>query len=65
MQKKLGRPPKDTEANNVRLPREIIDKLDQARTAEKDLPSRPEMIRRIIEKYFDEKTQTSSREGQE
>ena len=64
MQKKLGRPPIDTEANNVRLPREIIDKLDQARTAEKDLPSRPEMIRRIIEKYFDEKTQTSSREAE-
>jgi metal-responsive CopG/Arc/MetJ family transcriptional regulator len=53
MQKKLGRPPKDTEANNVRLSRDLIDKLDDLRKTERDLPSRPEMIRRIMERYFE------------
>jgi metal-responsive CopG/Arc/MetJ family transcriptional regulator len=46
--KKLGRPSKETEAVNVRLELAMIEKLDDARRSERDLPSRPEMIRRIL-----------------
>ena len=33
----------------VRMPQEQIDAIDELRRQEKDIPSRPEMIRRIIE----------------
>ncbi|MGP9791092.1 ribbon-helix-helix protein, CopG family [Roseinatronobacter sp. NSM] len=32
----------------VRLPREMIDWLDDLRREQKDIPTRPEMIRRIL-----------------
>ena len=37
----------------VRMPQEIIDAIDELRRQEKDLPSRPEMIRRIIEERLE------------
>ncbi len=46
---KMGRPRKETEAVTVRLPVEMLKKLDDARRAEDDLPTRPEMIRRILD----------------
>lgn len=45
---KGGRPPVDTEALTLRLPRKIIDSLDDVRRVEKDIPNRPEIIRRIL-----------------
>lgn len=45
---KKGRPPVDTEAVNVRLPREVLDALDTYRRAQADLPTRPEAIRRLL-----------------
>lgn len=45
---KGGRPPADTEALTLRLPRRIIDTLDDVRRSKKDLPNRPEIIRRIL-----------------
>lgn len=50
--KKLGRPTKETEAVNVRLEMDMIQQLDNARRSEADLPSRPEMIRRIMRSWI-------------
>lgn len=43
-----GRPRLDTEPVNLRLPREMIEALDDRRRREADLPTRPEMIRRLL-----------------
>ncbi|CAH1661649.1 Ribbon-helix-helix protein, CopG family [Hyphomicrobiales bacterium] len=45
---KGGRPSVDSEAITLRLPRELIDAIDNQRRIEADLPNRQEMIRRII-----------------
>ncbi len=47
--KKRGRPQADTEAVNVRMPREQIERLDDWRRLQADLPGRPEAIRRLVE----------------
>jgi len=49
--KKMGRPAKETEAVNVRLELHMLKKIDDARRMEEDLPTRPEMIRRILENW--------------
>jgi metal-responsive CopG/Arc/MetJ family transcriptional regulator len=50
--KKVGRPRTDTEGVMVKLPREMIDRLDDVRRKQKDIPTRPEMIRRMIQEWF-------------
>lgn len=50
--KKVGRPRTDTEGVMVKLPREMIDRLDDVRREQKDIPTRPEMIRRMIQEWF-------------
>lgn len=45
---RMGRPPVDTEAISLRLPRKMIEALDNRRRDEPDLPTRPEMIRRLL-----------------
>lgn len=49
---RTGRPKTDTEPLTLRLPRQMIDILDDLRRQEKDIPSRPEMIRRILVKQL-------------
>lgn len=46
--RRMGRPPVDTEAITLRLPREMIQALDDRRREESDLPTRPEMLRRLL-----------------
>ena len=48
-----GAPKKDTEALTVRLPRELIEAIDDRRRLEKDLPTRPEMIRRALVQWLE------------
>lgn len=36
----------------LRLSHEMLEEIDELRREEKDLPSRPEMVRRIIEVYL-------------
>ncbi|WPZ29176.1 ribbon-helix-helix protein, CopG family [Sulfitobacter sp. OXR-159] len=55
MQKKMGRPKLDTEAVTLRLPREMIDAIDDRRRVEPDLPTRPEMIRRLLAEILEPK----------
>ncbi len=48
-----GRPTVDSEAINLRLPRELLDALDDLRRQQQDLPTRPEMIRRVMIKFLE------------
>ena len=47
--KKRGRPFADTEPITVRLTQRLLDELDDWRRLQKDLPNRPEGIRRMME----------------
>jgi hypothetical protein len=49
---KGGRPPADTEAITLRLPRSMIAGLDEFRKNEPDLPGRPEGLRRILRDWL-------------
>jgi len=48
--KKTGRPRVDSEAVNVRFVREALAAIDAWREGVSNKPSRPEAIRRLIEK---------------
>lgn len=45
---RIGRPKTDTEPLTLRLPRAMIEVIDDLRRQEPDIPTRPEMIRRIL-----------------
>ena len=49
---KMGRPSVDTAPVTVRLPSGTLKQIDEARKLEDDLPTRPEMIRRMIENWL-------------
>mgnify|MGYP003677026969 CR=1 len=51
----MAPPKKDTEALTLRLSREMIKALDERRRLEDDLPTRPEMIRRLLAESLEEK----------
>lgn len=46
---RMGRPPVESEAVNVRLLRDALVRLDNWRRHQPDIPGRPEAIRRLIE----------------
>ena len=46
---RMGRPKIDSEAITLRLPRDMIEAIDDRRRQEPDLPTRPEMIRRLLQ----------------
>ncbi|MFY0624092.1 MAG: hypothetical protein JXQ89_20600 [Pelagimonas sp.] len=45
----MAPPKKDTEAITLRLHKDMIALIDDARRKEEDIPTRPEMIRRVLE----------------
>jgi Arc/MetJ-type ribon-helix-helix transcriptional regulator len=49
---KMGRPAVDTAPVTVRLPSATLKQIDEARKLEDDLPTRPEMIRRMIDEWL-------------
>ncbi len=49
----MAPPKKDTEALTLRLPRELIEAIDDRRRIEPDLPTRPDMIRRALVPWLD------------
>jgi metal-responsive CopG/Arc/MetJ family transcriptional regulator len=51
--KKTGRPKSETSAITLRLPDEMIQELDGVRREQEDIPTRPEMIRRILSDWLD------------
>ncbi|MBO9432166.1 ribbon-helix-helix protein, CopG family [Sulfitobacter sp. R18_1] len=50
---KKGRPPVDSSGIMLRLHNDIIKKIDNLRKEEDDLPTRPEMIRRMIRDWIE------------
>jgi metal-responsive CopG/Arc/MetJ family transcriptional regulator len=54
--KKMGRPRTETEALTLRLSQDMLKKIDDARREEDDLPTRPEMIRRVLEAWVNQKS---------
>ena len=50
---RTGRPKKDTEPLTVRLPVSVLGQIDELRRAAPDLPSRPEVVRRLVEKALE------------
>lgn len=52
--KSKGRPAVDSEAINVRMERSLIDRLDEYRRGQPDLPNRPEAIRRLVERGLEQ-----------
>ncbi len=51
---KVGRPRSDTEQITVRLSTDLIANIDQLRKGEHDIPTRPEMIRRMLQSWIEE-----------
>tara|TARA_R110002153_G_scaffold44312_5_gene124885 strand:- start:1793 stop:1966 length:174 start_codon:yes stop_codon:yes gene_type:complete len=49
---KMGRPTVDTAPVTVRLSSATIKQIDEARRQFEDLPTRPEMIRRMIDDWL-------------
>ena len=49
----MAPPKKDTEAITLRLPRDMVDAIDDQRRLEADLPTRPEMIRRALAQWLE------------
>lgn len=50
---KMGRPPTDTEPVTVRMERELLQAIDNYRRAAEDLPSRPEVVRRVMQEWLE------------
>jgi hypothetical protein len=48
MTAKKGRPPTDTQPVMIRMTPEMIAALDDARRNVSDLPTRPELVRRVM-----------------
>ncbi|MEX1233445.1 MAG: ribbon-helix-helix domain-containing protein [Roseovarius sp.] len=53
-----GRPKTDTSAVMVRLHKSMLDSLDAECEMRPDSPSRPEMIRRILADWLEQKSKT-------
>mgnify|MGYP002652052400 CR=1 FL=1 len=52
MKPKKGRPPVDTEAVNLRLPRDMLSAVDAMRREQSSLPTRPEAIRIALKDWL-------------
>ncbi|ETX11968.1 hypothetical protein OCH239_18880 [Roseivivax halodurans JCM 10272] len=51
--KSKGRPKVDTSPVLVRVDAEMLQAIDDARRVEQDVPTRPEMIRRMIAEWLE------------
>ncbi|WP_096787638.1 ribbon-helix-helix protein, CopG family [Rhodobacter sp. CZR27] len=52
---KIGRPRAEGENIMLRLPLDMAAALDEVRKQESDLPTRQELIRRIVARYLEER----------
>lgn len=52
---KIGRPTVDTEAVTLRLPREILDAIEEYRRKQNDIPTRQEAIRVMLQGWLKDK----------
>lgn len=56
--KKMGRPVMDTDPVMIRMSRDMIRQLDEYRRGVDDLPTRPELVRRIIADWLEKEGKT-------
>lgn len=54
--KKMGRPPTDSEPVMIRMQPSMIAGIDEYRRTLEDLPTRPEVIRRILADFLERET---------
>lgn len=54
--KKIGRPPTDSEPVMIRMQPAMIAAVDEYRRTLEDLPTRPEVIRRILADFLERET---------
>jgi len=50
---KMGRPKLDTEPVNIRMDRQMLQAIDDYRRGQEDLPSRPEVVRRVLAEWLE------------
>lgn len=49
---KMGRPKLDTEPVTIRMDRQMLKAIDDYRRVQDDLPSRPEVVRRVMTEWL-------------
>lgn len=49
---KMGRPETDTDPVTIRMSRDMIRAIDDYRRSQDDLPTRPEVIRRVMADFL-------------
>jgi len=52
-EKAMAPPRKDNIPLTLRVSQELLKAIDDRRREEEDIPTRPEMVRRILQDYFD------------
>ncbi|MFP7675521.1 hypothetical protein ACG74X_19415 [Marivita sp. S0852] len=50
--KKMGRPEVDTKPVMIRMSSDMIDEIDAYRRTLDDLPTRPEVVRRVVAEFL-------------
>ena len=63
MTAKKGRPPTDTQPVMIRMTPEMIAAIDEARRGITDLPTRPELVRRVMEEWLTQSGFLAEEEG--
>ncbi len=49
---KMGRPTRDTAPVTIRMEQDMLKAIDDYRREQEDLPSRPEVVRRVMEEWL-------------
>jgi len=49
---KMGRPTRDTAPVTIRMDQSMLKAIDDYRREQEDLPSRPEVVRRVMEEWL-------------
>lgn len=49
---KMGRPTRDTAPVTIRMDQTMLKAIDDYRREQEDLPSRPEVVRRVMEEWI-------------
>jgi metal-responsive CopG/Arc/MetJ family transcriptional regulator len=57
---KMGRPAADTEPVTIRMDRDMLREIDEFRRQEEDLPSRPEVVRRVMAMWLADRGRRNS-----
>lgn len=57
---KLGRPKTDTAPVTIRMDRALLRAIDDYRRRQEDLPSRPEVVRRVMAEWLEKQQSDQS-----